>query len=411
MRQGIVMVTGIVVVTLALGASADTSFYKDVQPILQENCVNCHRPSGDDNMGMIAPMALRTYAEVRPWAKSIARQVKDRKMPPWHATQEFHGVFENERTLTLDQINTIVQWVESGAKRGAGGEPELVAVENTGWTIGEPDLIVPFDEPFWVADSVDDHYASLRVTLSDERLPESKWIKGMQMKPGSEVVHHIVVFSDDYNIESMGFPMGMLGGTGPGTDATIFPEGYGRSLEAGTMLTFNMHYHKESGPGTGMWDQSAVGFVFHDKPIHHAVSWGAVGTMAITIPAYADNHEVVAQEVFSKETTLLALFPHTHLRGKASKYTAYYPDGTEEVLLDVPNYDFNWQTNYVFKEPKQIPAGTRIKVQMWYDNSEERAELAGIDPSRTIHFGQPTTDEMMFGWIDYTTEKVSQSDD
>ena len=111
MRQGIVMVTGIVVVTLALGASADTSFYKDVQPILQENCVNCHRPSGDDNMGMIAPMALRTYAEVRPWAKSIARQVKDRKMPPWHATPEFHGVFENERTLTLDQINTIVQWV------------------------------------------------------------------------------------------------------------------------------------------------------------------------------------------------------------------------------------------------------------------------------------------------------------
>lgn len=411
MHRRVITAIAMVAMALSLGASAQTSFYKDVQPILQKNCVTCHRPSGDNNMGMIAPMALRTYSEVRPWAKSIARQVEARTMPPWHATPAFHGVFENERTLTEEQITTIVKWVKSGAKRGPGSEPDLAPEESTGWTIGEPDLIVPFDEPYWVADWVDDYYASLRVTLTKKLLPEDRWIKAMQFKPGSEVVHHIVLFTDDYNAESMGFPMGMLGGTGPGTDATVFPEGYGRSLETDTMLTFNMHYHKESGPGTGMWDQSAIAFVFHDKPVHHAVSWGAVGTMAISIPAFADNHEVVAQEVFNEDTTLLALFPHTHIRGKASKYTAYYPDGTEEVLLDVPNYDFNWQTNYVFKEPKKIPAGTRIKVQMWYDNSKERAEWADFDPSRTVHFGQPTTDEMMFGWIDYTSSEVSQSDD
>lgn len=404
------VVAVLVGMTVSLSPFADATFYSDVQPILQENCVSCHRPSGDDTMGMIAPMPLRTYKEVRPWAKSIARQVAERTMPPWHADPEFHGVFENERTLTDAQIKTIVDWVKSGSNRGPGTEPELAKEENTGWTIGEPDLVVPFDEPYWVADWVDDYYASLRVALDDDQLPEDKWIKGMQLRPGSEVVHHIVVYSDSAP-ESMGFPMGMLGGTGPGTDATSFPEGYGRFLEKGSMLTFNMHYHKEAGPGTGMWDNSKIGLTFHDAPVHHEVSWGAVGIMYFSIPANASNHEVTAEETFRDDTTLLALFPHTHLRGKASKYTAYYPDGTEEVLLHVPKYDFNWQTNYVFKEPKQIPAGTRVKVQMWYDNSKERAEYTDIDPSRTVRFGEPTTDEMMFGWIDYTSSEVSQSDD
>jgi hypothetical protein len=407
MYRGFAVIVGM---SISLGANGDTSFYKDVQPILQDNCVNCHRPSGADNMGMIAPMPLRTYREVRPWAKSIARQVKDRTMPPWHAAPEFKGVFSNERTLTKEQIDTIVSWVDAGAKKGPGSDPEILAEEDTGWTIGEPDLIVPFDEPYWVADWVDDHYASVRVRLTKEQLPKDRWIKAMQFRPGSEVVHHIVIYTDDYR-ESMGFPTGMLGGTGPGTDATIFPDGYGRFLEAGTQLAFNMHYHKESGPGTGMFDLSEIAFVFHDKSVKHEVSWGAVGSNYISIPPYADNYEVVAEEVFRKATTLLALFPHTHLRGKASKYTAFYPDGTEEVLLHVPNYDFNWQTNYVFKEPKKIPAGTRIKVQMWYDNSEERAEYTGIDPSRTVRWGQPTTDEMMYGWIDYTSGEVKSSDD
>jgi hypothetical protein len=103
------------------------------------------------------------------------------------------------------------------------------------------------------------------------------------------------------------------------------------------------------------------------------------------------------------------LFPHTHLRGKASKYVAHYPDGKTETLLHVPAYDFNWQTNYIYKEPKFIPAGTKVEVTMWYDNSEERAKITGIDPSRTVYFGEPTTDEMMFGWIDYCNAKPMAS--
>lgn len=381
-------------------AAAESPTFADVQPILRANCVECHQPAGSDLMGMVAPMPLRTFEETRPWAKAIARAVQSGTMPPWHAAPEFHGVFENERTLTESEIETIVRWVDGGAQRGPTTDEEPQLESAGGWTIGEPDLVVPFEEPYWVADSVEDLYANIYVEITDEMMPEDRWIRAMQCKPGSEAVHHVVVYTDDYR-ESLGFPMGMLGGAGPGTDATVFPDGFGRFLGRGTGLTFNMHYHKEPGPGTGVWDTSAIAFVFQDEPVRHEANWGAVGTMSFVIPPYASDHEVTAEHTFQRETILLALFPHTHLRGKASKYTAYYADGTEEVLLHVPEYDFNWQTNYLFKEPKRIPASTRIKVQMWYDNSEERAKVAGIDPSRRVYWGEPTTSEMMYGWMDY----------
>jgi hypothetical protein len=335
------------------GAQADSAvtFHKDVEPILQQHCVECHRASGTNTMGMVAPMAFTSYEGTRPWAKSMAKQVEARTMPPWHASGEFDGVFKNERKLSDAEIATLVAWTNTGAPKGnpadAPAPKEFASVD--GWSIGEPDLIVEFDKPYLVRDHVEDEYASIYVQLTDAQLPEDRWIKAMDFRPGSEAVHHIVMYSGSYR-ESLGFGQGMLGGMGPGTNATVFPEGYGR------------------------------GFL---------------------IPAYAENHKVVASETFRSDTIFLALFPHTHLRGKASQYVAYYPDGKQETLLHVPNYDFNWQTNYIFKEPKMIPAGTRVEVTMWYDNSKARAEYTNIDPSRNVGFGEPTTDEMMFGWIDY----------
>ena len=388
---------------MAFAQDARPTFYKDVLPILQENCQICHRPIGKNVMGMVAPMAFMNYGEVRPWAKAIAKQVQAKKMPPWDASEEFHGVFSNERTLTVDEIATLVRWAESGAARGRPTDaPEpLEFPQADGYAMGEPDLIIAFDEPIRVEDSWQDHYETVTVQITKEKLAEDQWIQAMEFKPGSEAVHHIVIFTSTAR-ESLGFGMGMLGGMGPGTDGTAFPEGYGRLLESESTIMFNMHYHKEAGPGTGMWDRSEIAFKFHDKPVQHDVSWGAVGTMMFSIPPNAQNHLITASETFDKDTLFLAVFPHTHLRGSASKYTAFYPDGTQEVLLDVPEYDFNWQTNYVFREPKFIPAGTRIEVSMWYDNDDARAELAGIDPTRTVRWGQATTDEMMFGWIDYT---------
>jgi hypothetical protein len=383
------------------------TFHRDVEPILQAHCQDCHRAGGANLMGMVAPMALVTYEEVRPWAKAVAREVHDRRMPPWHAAKVHDGVFANQRTMSAEEIETVQAWVAGGAPAGLPEHaPAPLEWEvGEGWLIGEPDLIVPFDEPYFVADEISDHYETVVVRLDPEDLPEDRWIQAMEFQPGSDVVHHIVIFTDDAR-ESLGFGSmggrGMLGGMGPGTDPTIFPAGFGRRLRAGSSILFNMHYNKEAGPGTGVYDRSRIAFKFHDEPVHHEVSWGAVGTMAFSIPPFAEEHVVRAEETLERDMLVFALFPHTHLRGRASKISAFYPDGTQELLLDVPQYDFNWQTNYVYREPKRLPAGTRLVVDMTYENSEARAAITGIDPSREVRWGQPTTDEMMYGFIDYT---------
>ena len=382
-------------------APGNPTFYRDVQPILQSNCLQCHRPGGAGLMGMVAPMAFLNYEATRPWARAIAKQVEARSMPPWHADKSQNGVFLNQRTLEDSEIETLVNWALNGAPEGdatdARSNPEFGSAE---WTIGEPDLIVPFEEPILIEDDVEDIYKTVTVTIPREGMPEDRFIKAMEFKPGSDAVHHIVIFTDDGR-DSIGFPIGMLGGMGPGTDATVLPEGYGRPLRAGSKIRFNMHYHKEPGPGTATFDRSQIAFVFHDKPIEHEVNWGAVGTMSFSIPPHTEAHEVTAVETLERDVLLFALFPHTHLRGKASIVRAIYPDGKDEVLLNVPVYDFNWQTNYIFKEPRRLPAGTKLEVRMTYDNSKARAEFTGIDPSRSVTWGQPTTDEMMYGFFDY----------
>ena len=377
------------------------TYYEDVRPILQRNCQECHRPGGANLMGMVAPMAFMDYEDTRPWARSIARQAETRTMPPWHASPDFDGVFVNQRTLEEAEIETLVRWAKTGAAPGdVAKKTPNPAFGGSDWTIGTPDLVVRFDEPVLVEDEVEDVYKMVTVKIPATDLPEDRYIKAMEFRPGSDVVHHIVIFTDDAR-ESLGFPQGMLGGMGPGTDATLLPEGFGRKLSAGTTIMFNMHYHKEPGPGTATYDQSEIAFVFHDQPVEREVHWGAVGTMAFSIPPFAEAHEVTAELELERDILLFALFPHTHLRGKASKVLATYPDGREELLLDVPQYDFDWQTNYIFKEPKGLPAGTRLAVRIWYENSKERAELTGIDPSRTVGWGQPTTDEMMYSFFDY----------
>ncbi len=385
------------------GASdeATPTFNQDVKPILAANCMDCHREGGANYMGVVAPMAFGDYASVRPWARSIARQAESRQMPPWHASPQHDGVFVNQRTLTADEIATLVDWVEGGAPEGPPVDTAPPAPAPAGdWQIGEPDLIVRFEEPVLVEDEVEDVYKTVTVRIPDEDLPEDRWIRAMEFRPGSDVVHHIVIFTSDQR-ESLGFPQGMLGGMGPGTDATVFPSTHGRKLTAGSTIIFNMHYHKEPGEGTAVYDRSEIAFRFHEGPVETEVHWGAVGTMAFSIPPNTPSHEVVAEHTLERSVDLFALFPHTHLRGKASRISAIYPNGDDEILLDVPEYDFNWQTNYIYKQPKRLPAGTRIKVQMWYDNSVDRAELAGIDPTRTVTWGQPTTDEMMYGFLDY----------
>lgn len=388
--------------------SARVTFTKDVLPILQQKCVACHREGGNDIAGMVAPMSLRTYAEVRPWAKAIVKAIKSKDMPPWDASPAFNGVFSNERTLTDAEIATIEKWVKTGFARGRDNDaPKNFNLPSyNGWNIGEPDLIIYLPEPYWVADEVRDIQPSFVVDITEEQLPRDRWLRSIEWKADSDVVHHIVggsttpgeiEFPDGSNRQS-------LGSIAPGEDPTIYPPGYGKILHKGSKIRFGMHYHKEPGPGTGVWDRSMIGFRFWDEekdpPVRHQVHWNGISGRGYEIPPNHSNWQVGAARTFAVSTTILSLHPHMHLRGKDMKYIAFYPDGRQETLLDVPKYDYDWQTNYIFKEPKLVPAGTRVEVVGHYDNSSDN----DINPNPTIPVrgGALTTDEMFIGFISYT---------
>lgn len=402
MRTTHVLAIGIVLLvaaspTLLAATKADVevparpTFTKDVLPILQENCQACHRPQGLNLGGMVAPMPLTTYQEVRPWAKAIARAVKSRIMPPWHAAPEQHGVFLGERTLTDHQIETIARWAATGAGRGNPEDappPVEFPADDTGWAIGEPDLVVSLPEPFLVEDDVEDQYVTIPVKLTEEMLPEDRWIKAVEFRPGSEAVHHIIARP--------------LGGIAPGYQPRVYRDGISALLRKGTTVAFQMHYHKEPGPGTAVYDQSEVAVTFYEpgEVIRYVVEGDPLGTFRFVIPPGEGNYsDDTASYTFEKDAQILSFNPHMHLRGKAAKYVAVFPDGREEVLLHVPEYDFNWQTTYRFEEPVAVPKGTRIDLTLWWDNSAENED--NPDPTAEVRWGRPTTAEMGFGWMSF----------
>lgn len=395
------------------------TFTKDVLPILQEECQSCHRALGTNLSGMVAPMSLMNYREVRPWAKAIARFVESKQMPPWHASPQHHGQFSNERTLTDVEIETIVKWARTGAARGNPTDaPAPIDFDESGWNMGEPDLVLDFDKPFLLVDDVEDLYHNVTIQITEEQMPKDRWIKAIEFRPGSEVVHHIIGYAtppeDAINDskEEGANTRGMLGGMAPGTEEAEFPEGFGVLLQKRSNVTFAMHYHKEAGPGTERLDSSQIGIRFYDEAteIEHPVQWTNFSYGGFEIPPGHDSWRVGASRTFDEDTLLLAMMPHLHLRGKAAKYTAFYPDGTQEVILDVPAYDFNWQTSYTYDEAKLIPAGTRLEMDFVFENSSVKAERVGFNSERAIRFGGPTTDEMDLAWITIAPAKPVTSD-
>lgn len=393
-------------------ASAATTFNKDVLPIIQENCQVCHRPGGDSTAGMAAPMSLMNYKEARPWAKALSKVVASREMPPWDATLDTHGQFINERTITQEQIDTIVRWVETGAVRGNPQDmPDAKEFpDSDGWVIGIPDLEVYLDEPYWVADDVIDIQPRFTIEITEEMLPEPRWMKAIECRPGSEVVHHIFSTATAPAYGEHPEERFALASVAAGEDPQQYPDGFGNLLRAGTTVSISMHYNKEQGPGTGKWDQSGLGFKFYPKgaEIRHKVTWNALGVngtgnMHFEIPPGHPNWEVGFSGTFEEDTLLLSVHPHMHYRGKDFRYTAYYPDGTTEELIYVDRYNYSWQTIYFYREPKFIPKGTRIDALARFDNSETiKNKVPKLNIMRSVGFAAPSEDEMMIPYISYT---------
>jgi hypothetical protein len=353
---------------------------------------------------MVAPMALTSYDEVRPWARSIAKAVEAREMPPWSAAPEHRGLFQDERVLTDHQIETIVRWARAGAPMGDPADaPPPRELQQGKWWLGEPDVVVPLPERVWVGDGVEDWQPMIEIPLGEDILPEDRWLRAIECVAGSKVVHHIVVYAWGPGMDrdrGAGGVGGNLGGLAPGAEPARMRDGYGILLKKGSTLGISMHYHKEAGPGTGAWDRSEIGLHFYPREAElQNVQISAIGNLQFEIPPGVKSWPVGMSRTFDRPTTLLSMLPHMHFRGAAARYTAYYPDGRQEVLLDVPDYSYAWQHSYRFKQPRKLPAGTRVEVEMWFDNSPENPD--NPDPGQTIRFGAPTTDEMALGWIYY----------
>jgi len=370
-------------------AAAQPTFSRDVAPILAERCVSCHRP------GDIAPMALRTYDEVRPWVKSIRKVVEQGEMPPWHADPAY-GRFENDRRLTDAERDTLLRWIKQGAARG--GTVAAVAAgldEGEGkWRLGAPDLAIQFEAVELPAGGPD----QFRDLVQSYPLEEDRWVSAVEIAAGDRrVVHHVIVYVLE---EGQQAPNGWLGAWAAGMEPMIFPEGTGRLLKKGSRLIANMHYHPTDEATS---DSTTIGVHFLDaEPEKELVNlW--VQNSSFKIPAGAAEHEVRSSYTFRQDSVVHALLPHMHYRGKDFTYTAVYPDGRREVLLRVPAYDFNWQTVYHLAEPLELPEGTRIECVAHYDNSTKNA--ANPDPTKDVTFGNESFDEMMIGFVDYTVKE------
>ncbi len=363
----------------------NVTFTKDVAPIFYKNCTGCHRP------GEIAPMSLLTYNDARPWAKSIREKVANRDMPPWHADPKY-GEWRNDRRISQEAINTILAWVNNGAKEGDPKDLPPMPEYTPGWKIGKPDQTFSAPEQSVPAEGVVDYqYLSVPTNFKEDR-----WITSAEIRSSAHaVVHHVIVFVQEPGATSR-LQGKLLVGFAPGEDPAVFRAGFGRKVPAGSNLLFQIHYTPN---GTATKDVTTVGLIYAKTPVEHTVVTRPVLQTAFEIPAGHPNYEVKSSFTFNEPAQLYSFMPHMHLRGKDFEYKAVFPDGTSKILLSVPRYDFSWQTYYVLKDPIAVPKGTRIDCVAHFDNSTNNKY--NPDPTKAVRWGDQTWEEMMIGWMSF----------
>ena len=372
----------------------EVTYAKQISRVLQRRCVDCHHP------GEIGPFSLTSYDEVIGWADTIEEVVRAGRMPPWHANPKY-GEFRNDCRLPDEEKQLIYQWVKDGAPQGDPKDlPEPVKFVE-GWRIPKPDMVISLPKPFTVPATGDVVYQFFAV---DPGFKEDKWVKASEVRPGNRsVVHHVLVFVQPRGgkPEFHGFADDWLAATVPGAHPQVYPDGMAKLIPAGSRLLFQMHY---TPIGTVQTDQTSVGLVFADPAtVKKEVKTSMAANHNFEIPPRAEDYVLESETTFDQDTLVLNLTPHTHLRGKAFKYEAFYPNGEQEVLLDVPRYDFNWQQSYYLTKPKTMPKGTRIHCIAHYDNSAKN--LSNPDPNAKVRWGDQTWEEMMIGYFDAVAVK------
>jgi hypothetical protein len=415
------------VLASAATAPPQVTFFKDVLPVLQKDCQTCHRP------GEAAPMSFLTYDSTRPWAKAIKTAVLTKKMPPWYADPHY-GKFSNDRSLSQAEIDTLVSWADNGAQAGNPKEAPKLVEWVEGWRIGKPDMVISMPVAFNVPASGTIDYQYIVIPTG---FTEDKYIQLSEARPGNpQVVHHIIAFirepgnpwmrdaqpgvpfvprerqrqaqaqaqaqpggltkQQQQQVDGGGFG-DFLAGYAPGTLPQMMKPGQAKLVKAGSDLVLQMHY---TANGKAATDISKIGIVFStSKPTERVLTLAAANG-GFAIPPGDSNYQVDSKITLQDDSTLLNLLPHMHFRGKSFEYRVTYPTGEKETLLSVPHYDFNWQLTYELSQPKVLPKGTVIECTAHFDNSPNNPY--NPDPTKEVHFGEQTWEEMMIGFFDVT---------
>lgn len=372
------------------------SYETEVAPILAENCASCHRDGG------IAPFAMDSHAMVQGWSPMIREVLMTKRMPPGQIDPHV-GKYSNDYVLSVQEQQTLISWIEAGAMRDGATDPlmELTWPE-TKWALGEPDLIVKVPPQTIPATGVLDY---ITVEVPFEGLETDRWVRASQYIPGDRtVLHHTL--NDIIPPDATG-RRGFLGGGDPnqanitayipGAEPAIEPPNTGGLLRAGSKLRLQLHYTTN---GKETVDASEIGVWFYPEGEVPAERMSGQCACIFTpgwtnITPYDPAFEMSQSVVIEKDAHMYGFLPHMHFRGKSMRFTAFYPDGTQEELINIANYNYNWQIRYLMEEPKFIPAGTKVVATGVFDNSTQNKN--NPDPSRSVPWGQQSWDEMFFG--------------
>jgi peroxiredoxin/mono/diheme cytochrome c family protein len=373
---------------------SDVTYHGRISRLMNRHCVTCHREDG------VGPFALTSYDELVSHAPMIREVIERGIMPPWFAAHEDPtrvSPWENDASLTTIEKRDLIAWIEGDQAEGDSADAPQPLVFSGRWSNGEPDAVLAFPEPVQVKATGFMPYVNVPV---ETNFGEDKWIQAVEILPGDlAVVHHVLI----YMVEPGGRvenPIDYWAVYTPGNGLHVYPPGYARRLPQGAKLVFQMHYTPN---GTATEDLTQIGFQFADQPPQYEVQTASVINARFSIPPGAKDYQVEATLDIPVDVEVLGYLPHHHLRGVAAKYELIKPEGDTELLLDVPEYDFNWQLFYQYANPPIFPKGSTIKYTAKYDNSADNP--ANPNPKARVRFGDQTYDEMHIGYLEYAVPR------
>ena len=372
----------------------ELTYTKDIAPIMLSHCASCHRP------GEGAPFSLLSYSDVKKRAAQIVEVTRQRFMPPWKA--DSHGEFEGENRLTGDQTGTLRQWVEESAPEGQPADMPEMPKFTAGWKLGPPDAELSPANAFSLGASGTDEFHTF---LIPTRFTEDRYLSAVDVRPGNRaVVHHTILAIDvtgkfrklageqarmDF-ARGFGVPEGVLDVWTPGKIPDRLPQGVGMLLPKGADLVIEIHYHRTGKPES---DRTKIGLYFCREPVQRQLHIQGLNASRLSIAPGDRDYHTGGQMPVLVDATLFSIFPHMHQIGKSMNVTLMLPDGTQQRLVNVPDWDFNRQSTYRYREPMKLPRGSTIKMTAIFDNSAANPRNPN-HPPKYVGWGEQTTDEM-----------------